>query len=198
MVTSMDRLVNANFPNLLSLPNEAEVVFRKLPIPPRLYAHSLLVHDVANKLIEAITGTWNNLNIDENLVFFGAAIHDIGKCIHTNELSEKGHKHEQEGTNLLISLGVPEEKAKFAAVHATWSKKSTIEELVVSLADKIWKGSRIQDLEDLLIEKISTKTKTEHWEIFCLLDSIIEDITKDADKRLSFQNNFSTMCSTTS
>ena len=69
---------------------------------------------------------------------------------------------------------------------------------MVSLADKVWKGSRIQDLEDLLIEKISTKTKTEHWEIFCLLDSIIEDITKDADKRLSFQNNFSTMCSTTS
>ena len=176
--------------NQLSLPDEVECIFSELSVPPRLYVHSLLVYDVANKLIEAITGTWNNLNIDENLVFFGAAIHDIGKCIHTNELSEKGHKHEQEGTNLLISLGVPEEKAKFAAVHATWSKKSTIEELVVSLADKIWKGSRIQDLEDLLIEKIASEIKTEHWEIFSLLDSIIENITKDADKRLSFQNNF--------
>ena len=179
-----------NCRNLLPLPNEIESVFSTLGVPPRLYAHSLLVHDVANKLIEAITGTWNNLNIDENLVFFGAAIHDIGKCIHINELSEKGHKHEQEGKHLLISLGVSEEKAKFAASHATWSEKSTIEELVVSLADKVWKGSRIQDLEDLLIEKIASEIKTEHWEIFSLLDSIIENITKDADKRLSFQNNF--------
>ena len=182
---------------LIAFSKEINSVFQNFTVPPRLYAHSLLVHDVANKLIEAITGTWNNLNIDENLVFFGAAIHDIGKCIHTNELSEKGHKHEQEGTSLLISLGVPEEKAKFAAVHATWSKKSTIEELVVSLADKIWKGSRIQDLEDLLIEKIASEIKIEHWEIFSLLDSIIENITKDADKRLSFQNNLSTTWGTT-
>ena len=183
--------------NQLSLPDEVECIFSELSVPPRLYVHSLLVYDVANKLIEAITGTWNNLNIDENLVFFGAAIHDIGKCIHTNELSEKGHKHEQEGTSLLISLGVPEEKAKFAASHATWSEKSTIEELCVSLADKIWKGSRIHDLEDLLIEKIATETKMEHWRIFSLLDSIIEDITRDADERLSFQNNFSTICRST-
>lgn len=194
----MNRLINANSLNLLPLHSEVEVIFKELAIPPRLYAHSLLVHDVANKLVEAMTSTWENLNIDKNSVLFGAAIHDIGKCTHTNELSEKGHKHEQEGKRLLISLGVPEEKAKFAVTHATWFEKSTIEELMVSLADKVWKGSRIQDLEDLLIEKISTKTKTEHWEIFCLLDSIIEDITKDADKRLSFQNNFSTMCSTTS
>ena len=182
----MNRLISANSLNLLPLHSEVEVIFKELAIPPRLYAHSLLVHDVANKLAEAITSTWENLNIDKNSVLFGAAIH------------EKGHKHEQEGKRLLISLGVPEEKAKFAVTHATWFEKSTIEELIVSLADKVWKGSRIQDLEDLLIEKISTKTKTEHWAIFCLLDSIIEDITKDADKRLSFQNNFSTMCSTTS
>lgn len=157
----------------------------------------LLVHDVAHTLIKAIICTWDNLNIDEDLILFGAATHDIGKCIHINELSEKGHKHEQEGKLLLISLGVPEEKAKFAASHATWSEKSTIEELCVSLADKIWKGSRIHDLEDLLIEKIATETKMEHWGIFSLLDSIIEDITRDADERLSFQNNFSTICRST-
>ena len=92
---------------------------------------------------------------------------------------------------------MPEEKAKFAASHAVWSEKSTIEELVVSLADKVWKGCLIQDLEDLLIEKIATETKIEHWRIFSLLDSIIEDITRDADERLSFQNNFSTICRST-
>ena len=197
MVTSMDRLVNANFPNLLSLPNEAEVVFRKLPIPPRLYAHSLLVHDVANKLLEEINRTWGSLNINKNLVLFGAATHDIGKTIYTNELSEAGHKHEQAGLQLLLSLGISEEKSKFAASHSSWSANSTLEELLVSLADKIWKGNRVHDLEDLLIERISTETKTECWEVFSLLDSIIDDIAKDADKRLSFQNNLSTTCSTT-
>ena len=175
---------------LIAFSKEINSVFQNFTVPPRLYAHSLLVHDVANKLVEAITSTWENLNIDKNSVLFGATIHDIGKCTHTNELSEKGHKHEQEGKRLLISLGVPEEKAKFAVTHATWFEKSTIEELMVSLADKVWKGSRIQDLEDLLIEKISTETKNERWKTFSLLDSIIDDITKDADKRLSFQNNF--------
>ena len=127
----------------------------------------------------------------------GAATHDIGKTIYTNELSEAGHKHEQAGLQLLLSLGISEEKSKCAASHSSWSENSTLEELLVSLADKIWKGNRVQDLEDLLIERISTETKTERWEVFGLLDSIIDDIAKDADKRLSFQNNLSTTCSTT-
>ena len=197
MVTSMDRLVNANFPNLLSLPNEAEVVFRKLPIPPRLYAHLMIVHDVANKLLEEINRTWENLNINKNLVLFGAATHDIGKTIYTNELSEAGDKHEQAGLQLLLSLGISEEKSKFAASHSSWSENSALEELLVSLADKIWKGNRVQDLEDLLIQRISTETKTERWEVFSLLDTIIDDITTDTHRRQSFQNNLSTTCSTT-
>lgn len=119
-----------------------------------------------------------------------AATHDIGKTIYTNELSEAGHKHEQAGLQLLLSLGISEEKSKFAASHSSWLESSALEELLVSLADKIWKGNRVQDLEDLLIERISTETKTERWEVFSLLDSIIDNITKDADKRLSFQNNF--------
>ena len=179
--------------NQLSLPDEVEDILKELSVPPRLYAHLLLVHDVANKLINSISVTWNNLSIDKNLVLFGAATHDIGKCIHTGELFEEGHRHEQDGKRLLTSLGVPQQKAKFAATHATWSTKSSIEELCVSLADKVWKGSRISDLEDLLIAKIFTEIQVEHWEIFSLLDSIIEDITKDSDARLSFQNNFPTM-----
>lgn len=183
--------------NQLSLPDEVEYIFKRFSVPSRLYAHSLLVHDVANKLLEEINRTWENLNIDKNLVLFGAATHDIGKTIYTNELSGAGHKHEQAGLQLLLSVGVSEEKSKFTASHSSWSESSTLEELLVSLADKIWKGSRIQDLEDLLIERISTETKTERWKTFSLLDSIIDDITKDADKRLSFQNNLSTTWGTT-
>ena len=182
---------------LIAFSKEINSVFQNFTVPQRLYAHLMIVHDVANKLLEEINRTWGSLNINKNLVLFGSATHDIGKTIYTNELSEVGHKHEQAGLQLLLSLGISEEKSKFAASHSSWSANSTLEELLVSLADKIWKGNRVHDLEDLLIERISTETKTECWAVFSLLDSIIDDIAKDADKRLSFQNNLSTTCSTT-
>ena len=180
-----------NCRNLLSLPDEIESVFSTLGVPPRLYAHSLLVHDVANKLLEWINGTWGNLNINKDLVLFGAAGHDIGKSVYINELSEEGHKHEQEGLRLLRSLGFSEEKSQFAASHALWSESSTLEELAVSLADKIWKGSRVAELEDLAAAKIATVTNRERWKVFRSLDTIIQVIARDSDKRLFFQNNFS-------
>ena len=182
-----------NCRNLLPLPNEIESVFSTLGVPPRLYAHSLLVHDVANKLLEKLNGTWGNLNINKDLVLFGAAAHDIGKSVYINELSEEGHKHEREGFHLLRSLGFSEEKSQFAAFHALWSESSTLEELAVSLADKIWKGSRVPDLEDLAVIKIATVTNRERWEVFRSLDIIIQAIARDSDKRLFFQNNFSTI-----
>lgn len=182
---------------LIAFSKEINSVFQTFTVPQRLYAHLMIVHDVANKLLEEINRTWGSLNINKNLVLFGAATHDIGKTIYTNELSEAGYKHEQAGLQLLLSLGISEKKSKFAASHSSWSENSTLEELLVSLADKIWKGNRVQDLEDLLIERISTETKTERWNTFSLPDSIIDDITKDADKRLSFQNNLSTTCGTT-
>ncbi|QNL97071.1 HD domain-containing protein [Treponema sp. Marseille-Q4132] len=182
-----------NCRNLLSLPDEIESVFSTLGVPPRLYAHSLLVHDVANKLLEKINGTWKNLNINKDLVLFGAAGHDIGKSVYINELSEEGHKHEREGFRLLRSLGFSEEKSQFAASHALWSESSTLEELAVSLADKIWKGSRVAELEDLAAAKIAAVTNRERWEVFRSLDTVIQTITRGADKRLFFQNNFSTI-----
>ena len=179
-----------NCRNLLSLPDEIESVFSTLGVPPRLYAHSLLVHDVANKLLEKLNGTWKNLNINKDLVLFGAAGHDIGKSVYINELSEEGHKHEREGFHLLRSLGFSEEKSQFAAFHALWSESSTLEELAVSLADKIWKGSRVPDLEDLAVTKIAAVTSCERWEVFRSLDTVIQAIARESDKRLFFQNNF--------
>ena len=153
---------------LIAFSKEINSLFQNFTVPQRLYAHLMIVHDVANKLLEEINRTWENLNINKNLVL--------------------------SGLQLLLSLGISEEKSKFAASHSSWSENSALEELLVSLADKIWKGNRVQDL---LIQRISTETKTERWEVFSLLDSIIDDIAKDADKRLSFQNNLSTTWGTT-
>lgn len=182
-----------NCRNLLSLPDEIASVFSTFGVPPKLYAHSLLVHDVANKLLEKLNGTWGNLNINKNLVLFGAAGHDIGKSVYINELSEEGHKHEREGFRLLRSLGFSEEKSQFAASHALWSESSTLEELAVSLADKIWKGSRVPELEDLAAAKIAAVTNRERWKVFRSLDTIIQAIVRDSDKRLFFQNKFPTI-----
>ena len=60
-----------NCRNLLSLPNEVESVFSNLSVPPKLYAHSMIVHDVANNLLKGINGMWKKLNINKNLVLFG-------------------------------------------------------------------------------------------------------------------------------
>lgn len=79
---------------LIAFSEEINSIFQNFRIPPRLYAHSLLVHDVANKLVDKINSTLGNLNINKNLVLFGAATHDIGKTACINELSEEGHKHE--------------------------------------------------------------------------------------------------------
>ena len=82
---------------LIAFSKEINSLFQNFTVPQRLYAHLMIVHDVANKLLEEINRTWENLNINKNLILFGAATHDIGKTIYTNELSEAGHKHEQAG-----------------------------------------------------------------------------------------------------
>lgn len=121
---------------------------------------------------------------------FGAAIHDIGKSIHKNELSNPGNKHENDGYDLLIKMGITDEYAKYAKIHSKWNENSEIEDLIVSLADKIWKGQRNQELEDLLVNKVSNLINKEHWEIFLIMDNIIQEIAEDADKRLKWQNQF--------
>ena len=148
---------------LIAFSKEINSVFQNFTVPQRLYAHLMIVHDVANKLLEEINRTWGYLNIDKNLVLFGAATHDIGKIIYTTELSEAGYKHEQAGLQLLLSLGISEEKSKFAASHSSWSANSTLEELLVSLADKIWKGNRVQDLEYLLKQKMNAGRLSVYW-----------------------------------
>ena len=152
-------------------------IFERLKMPPRLLAHLTLVHDAKVK-------------IDKELALFGAATHDIGKCVCKNELTQPGREHEAQGQKLLLSLGASPQMAAFAKNHSTWSERSTIESLLVSLADKIWKGSRVAELEDLVAAKISQASALEKWEAYLLLDDIIQKIASDADKRLAWQNQF--------
>ncbi|MBL8915057.1 MAG: HD domain-containing protein [Archangium sp.] len=158
--------------------------------PPRLWAHLTLVHDVSLKLSNAITRAWPAWTFDRALVSFGAATHDLGKALFRAELSEPGHAHEAAGERFLLENDIDPARARFARTHASWSRESSREELLVSLADKIWKGKRESELETLVIESISDATGAERWEIFERLDAVLTKLGEQADSRLEWQNGF--------
>lgn len=122
------------------------------------------------------------------LVLFGAATHDIGKTLHRDELSGPGARHEQAGYELLLARGVDEGCARFARNHAIWGTPDlSVEDLLVSLADKIWKAKRIQDLEDRIVERLCTTSGETPWQVFMTFDDILNRIASGADDRLAFQ-----------
>ena len=182
--------MNAEELCLRPLPDEAKVLLSHLKIPARLSAHLALVCDAARRLLGGLSSAFPALRVDENLVLFGAATHDIGKCIRTEELARDGSRHEAEGNALLLRLGVGREKARFALTHSTWTEKNSLEELLVSLADKAWKGSRVTELEDLLTAKIALATGGEPWEVYGRLDAVIHSVAESADRRLEWQGRF--------
>jgi hypothetical protein len=150
-----------------------------------------LVHDVAAKLIWNIQRQYPDLQFDERAVLFGAATHDIGKISFPAELVGPGSMHGECGAEILKGFGIPDSLARFARTHALWtSADATIEDLLVSLADKIWKGKRQEDLEQILIHRISPALSMPEWEVFASMDTILTDLARDADQRLAWQSQF--------
>jgi HD domain len=174
---------------LRPLPEDIADLLREVSAPPRLAAHLRAVHDVAWQLTEALTEFYPVLRFDREEVLFGAATHDVGKTIHTSELSQPGTLHEQAGYDLLTTMGVEHRLARFAANHGTWTAPDTsTEDLLVSLADKIWKAKRVADLEDRVVYRICDGSGESRWQAFMNLDDLLDRLARDADARLSFQN----------
>jgi hypothetical protein len=175
-------------PVLRPLPMRAAELLRDIQAPPRLVAHLRAVHDVAAQLV-----AWTakrELPIDADAVLFGAATHDIGKALHPGELSGPGSQHEPAGRDLLLANGIAPELAKYAANHATLSTDSTLDELLVSLADTVWKGKRRTDLEDLVVARLAAETGRKVWDEFLELDSLLTEIGDGADERLAYQMGY--------
>lgn len=61
----------------------------------------------------------------------------------------------------------------------------SFEELLVALADTLWKGSRDADLELRIIDGVAARLQTDRWDLFQTLDSLFEEIAADGDERLS-------------
>jgi len=121
-------------------------------------------------------------------VLYGAATHDIGKIEHPNELTGPGHQHELAGYRLLVAYGIPVRLARFAGTHASWADPdTTLDDHLVSLADKIWKAKRVPDLENLVNAHLAPACGMEGWEAYAQLDDILDGVAAGADHRLAYQ-----------
>ena len=177
--------------DLAPLPSEVTQLLAGLGAPPRLAAHLRAVHDVALRLTVALPLAWPTLTIDAAAIAFGAATHDIGKALHPGELIGPGSEHEEHGYQILVARGFPPPRARFARTHARWNADdATLEDQLVALADKIWKGRREEDLERCLVSRLASITGVAAWEVFSRLDEILEDLAVHADARLAFQGSF--------
>ncbi|MEU9167500.1 HD domain-containing protein [Streptomyces sp. NPDC048420] len=170
------------------LPETPARLLRALDAPPRLAAHLRLVHDVAYQLTDWLARQYPALQLDREAVLFGAATHDIGKTAHVRELSGPGSAHEKAGQDLLLAQNIPPHLARFAATHATWTRPDIgLEDLLVSVADKIWKNKRVPELEDLVVRRLAEASGRTVWEEFLEFDDALTAVGEDAEERLAFQ-----------
>jgi len=177
--------------SLRHLPIEALRLVEATHAPPRLIVHLVLVHDVAHQLLEGLDKSCPGLSVDVRAVRFGAAVHDIGKVLHPEELTGPGYHHERAGRTLLCQLGVASQLARFAETHASWRGETIkIEDLLVALADTCWKGKRDAELEHALTTQIVELTGDDFWEVYIALDDLIERIAGVAPTRLAWQAQF--------
>ncbi|MFI1703906.1 HD domain-containing protein [Streptomyces griseoruber] len=175
-------------PPLRPLPAGVAGLLGDLGAPPRLVAHLRAVHEVAAQLVAWIGEHRPELAVDGAAVLFGAATHDIGKVLHPGELSGPGARHEEAGRELLLTRGVAPGLARFAGSHASWQAPGVeVEDLLVSLADKVWKDNRVADLEDLVVAELSRAGGRPVWEEFLALDEFLTAVGAGAQRRLAWQ-----------
>ncbi|HEV2238580.1 MAG TPA: HD domain-containing protein [Ktedonobacterales bacterium] len=178
--------------NLEPLPSDVIDLLGRLGASPRLIAHLTLVHDVACKLTARLDAVWPKLPYDRVAVRLGAALHDIGKTVHPDELVLPGHLHELAGEELLRQQSFASAYARFGRTHDQWADEpaAQAEDLLVALADSWWRGKRNERLEDATCHWIADTTQIPHWQVFAALDDIAVAITSEADSRLEWQNQF--------
>ncbi len=173
----------------IDLPENIITILESLDAPKRLSNHLQIVHTTAFELLNKLKENWSLLDVDDELVLFGAATHDIGKTLIKEEIYASGKEHEILGKNLLIRLGYSEELARFAYTHGNWKEDDLkLEDLLVSLADKIWKGKRVNELEERVVKMIAENISVDYWETYTQLDEILSELSLNADERINWQN----------
>jgi hypothetical protein len=174
---------------LPSLPETAERLCRRLDAPLRLKVHLQLVHECALKILEWLEEHFPRTDVDASAVLFGAATHDLGKTLHPDELWHGGSRHQDDGPALLESLGVEPALARFARTHSQWDDSMPLEDLLVALSDKAWKGRRIERLEMEIAKRLAKDNDIELWDAVRQLDVFLEKTGSGADERLALQRS---------
>ncbi|NVB82957.1 MAG: HD domain-containing protein [Kofleriaceae bacterium] len=163
-------------------PADAIAVLQRLGAVPWLVRHHELVLEAAVSVCDRFA---RELAFDRDAVLLGAALHDAGKIIHPAEMSAPGHEHEAAGRELLLRHGVSPSIARFCVTHAAWNTDdATVEDLLVALADKLWKGKRDEALEQRIVEVIAAATKRQPWAVFDRVDAICEAVAAHGPDRL--------------
>lgn len=161
----------------------ANWLLAQLGAPPRLLRHVALVGEAGERLLVAAQGL--QLPIDAALVRVGIVLHDAGKILVSAELDAPGAEHEPAGQALLLAHGVSTELARVCLSHARWADMSvSLEELLVALADKLWKGVRNAPLEERFINEAAKSVARDRWDLFVQLDSLFEEIAAEGVARL--------------
>lgn len=176
--------------SIRDLPIEAKEAFKRLDAPPRLVRHHEVVHEVACRIIEGLLKKYpETVFFNGRIAALGAAIHDIGKVKHQGEITGPGEKHETSGPAVAKAAGLPEEIHGFARLHKAINaspKEVSTEMLIAALADVVWKGSRDNDLEALLVGRITKETLVGPFEADAVLDRIIGSIAGHSDQFLEY------------
>jgi putative nucleotidyltransferase with HDIG domain len=178
--------------DLRPLPPVVVELLREQEASPRLLAHLLLVHGVAARLLEALAATWPGLPVDAGAVLLGAATHDVGKVRVPEELSGPGTTHAVLGQQILEEHGFPAEVARYARTHETWAEEPDVtpEDLLVALADYLWRGKRDAALEDTFTGWLAEAVGAAPWAVFLDFDDIATDVAQDAPRRLHWLAQF--------
>jgi hypothetical protein len=164
-------------------PIEARELLEHLGAPARLLRHVALVREAAELLLARLAALRVPLNAE--FVRAGVILHDTGKILHPAELDGPGNRHEPDGEALLVKHGIHPDLARVCRSHAQWEQMPvSLEELLVALADKLWKGVRKRDLEERVIDRVAAALGTDRWNVFLELDTLFEEIAADGSNRL--------------
>ncbi|RYE94613.1 MAG: NUDIX domain-containing protein [Myxococcales bacterium] len=170
-------------PGPLATPADAAALLVALGAGPWLVRHHELVAEAAGELLAGLPRELR-ARVDERRVWLGAALHDAGKILVPAEATGPGCEHEATGEVLLRQAGVNRELARSCRTHARWDEPdATVDDRLVALADKLWKGKRDGSLEEVI--KAEMAPSGDRWASWVALDDLFERVAAKGPLRLA-------------
>lgn len=148
-----------------------------------LVEHHRLVLEAARELVVGLEGFAGHFVGAE--VLLGASVHDAGKILFPGEMAGPGAAHEEAGARLLRDNGMSR-LARFCVSHGQWRRGvQGPEDLLVALADTLWKGKRCEELELRIVADLAAASGRDYWGTMIELDDLFERIADGGPARLA-------------